>query len=217
VTNFFASKKFCPKIERRCLRRKLRVLQAERICLFGLYRLFAKHQWFKRGSLSSFTFFNVLMSDVREALWKNDNDLKESMVKYVGQNLQRREILDFLTRDFPQYAWSLGSLDRRLRHFNLYFKDNSVTVDEVIQAVETDLKGPGRLLGYRAMHKKIRQEHGLNVTRDQIYDVLYELCPEGLEERDGVGGKKQRKKGNFATKGTNWVHSLDGHDKVMGY
>ena len=151
------------------------------------------------------------MSDVREALWKNDNDLKESMVKYVGQNLQRREILDFLTRDFPQYA------HRRLRHFNLYFKDNSVTVDEVIHAVETELKGPGRLVGYRAMHKKIRQEHGLNVTRDQVYDVMYELCPEGFEERGGVGGKKQRKKGNFTTKGTNWVHSLDGHDKLMGY
>jgi hypothetical protein len=157
------------------------------------------------------------MSHVREALWKNDNDLQESMVNYVGQNLQRREILDFLTRDFPQYAWSLRSLDRRLCHFNLYFKDNSVTVDEVIQAVETELKGPGRLLGYRAMHKKIRQEHGLNVTGDQVYDVTYELCPEGLEERGGVGGRKQRKKGNFTTKGTNCVHSLDGHDKLMGY
>jgi hypothetical protein len=110
------------------------------------------------------------------------------MVKYVGQNLQTREILDFLTHDFPQYAWSLRSLDRRLRHFNLYFNDNSVTVDEVIQAVETELKGPGRLLGYRAMHKKIWQEHGLNVTRDQVYDVMYELCP---EERGGVCGKKQ--------------------------
>ena len=67
------------------------------------------------------------------------------------------------------------------------------------------------------MHKKIRQEHGLNVTRDQVYDVMYELCPEGLEERGGVGKKKQRKKGNFTTKGTNWVHSLDGQDKLTGY
>ncbi|XP_028417449.1 uncharacterized protein LOC114541833 [Dendronephthya gigantea] len=158
------------------------------------------------------------MSDLREALWKNDNVLQEAMVKYVRQGLQRREILDFLTRDFPQYTWSLyRSLDRRLRHFSIYFNDDSVTVDEVIQAVQTELKGPGLLLGYRAMHKKIRQEHCLNVTRDQVYDVMNELCPEGLEARGGVGEKEQRKKGNFTTKGTNWVHSLDGHDKLMGY
>lgn len=29
--------------------------------------------------------------------------------------------------------------------------------------------------------------------------------------------KKKKAKGNFTTNGTNWVHSLDGHDKLMGY
>ena len=56
------------------------------------------------------------------------------------------------------------------------------------------MNGPGQLLGYRAMHKKVRVEHGLNVTRDQVYDVMSELDPEGLEIRGGVGGKKKRKK-----------------------
>jgi hypothetical protein len=27
-------------------------------------------------------------------------------------------------------------------------------------------------------------EHGLNVTRDQVYDVMSELDPQGLEARD---------------------------------
>ena len=27
----------------------------------------------------------------------------------------------------------------------------------------------------------------------------------------------RRKKGNFSSKGPNWVHSLDGHDKLMGF
>ena len=35
--------------------------------------------------------------------------------------------------------------------------------------------------------------------------------------RGGVGGKRKKKKGNFTTRGANWVHSLDGHDKLMGY
>ena len=58
-----------------------------------------------------------------------------------------------------------------------------MTVDEVIQAVQTELKRLGKLLGYPAMHKKILQEHDLNVTHDQDYDVIYELWPEGLEKR----------------------------------
>ena len=46
---------------------------------------------------------------------------------------------------------------------------------------------------------------------------MTELDPEGLQ-RGGVGiPKKNRGKGNFSTKGPNWVHSLDGHDKLMGY
>ena len=108
-------------------------------------------------------------------------------------------------------------IDKKLRHFEIYYNRNSVGIDVVTQAVENELKGSGQLLGYRAMHKKIRQEYGLNVTRDKVYDVMYELDAEGLEARGGVGAKKKRRKGNFTTRGANWVHSLGGHDKLMGY
>ncbi len=68
------------------------------------------------------------------------------------------------------------------------------------------------------MHKKVRQEHNLNVPRDLVHAVMTELDPEGLQERGGVGIKKtNRGKGNFTTKGPNRVHSLDGHDKLMRY
>ena len=85
-------------------------------------------------------------------------------------------------------------------------------------AVSGELHGPGKLLGYRAMHKKIRQEHGLNVPRDLVHAVMYDLDPEGLEARAvGAKSRKRRKpKGCFSSKGPNWVHSLDGHDKLWG-
>ena len=41
---------------------------------------------------------SISMSDFREALWKNNADLKEALLKHIGQGLQRREMLDFLTR-----------------------------------------------------------------------------------------------------------------------
>ncbi len=89
-------------------------------------------------------------------------------------------------------------------------------MDEVIEAVGKELEGPGKLLGYRAMHKKIRQVHDLDVPRDLVHAVMYDLDPEGLEGR-AVLAKKKKPKGHFTTKGPNFVHSVDGHDKMMGY
>ena len=58
--------------------------------------------------------------------WKDDMFLKEEMFKYIKQGLRREEIVDFLTRDFAQYAWSLRTLDRRLRYFDIYYHDKNV-------------------------------------------------------------------------------------------
>lgn len=149
--------------------------------------------------------------------WKADIQLKTDMENCVRQGLTRNETLDFLKRDFPNYLWSIRSLDRRLRYFDIYYNDVKVSVEDVREVVKKELEGPGKLLGYRAMHKKVRQEHNLLVTRDAVYDVMYDLDPDGLKARGPVGVNKQRKKGNFTSKGPNWVHSLDGHDKLMGY
>lgn len=43
-------------------------------------------------------------------------------------------MLDFLTRDFPLYAWSLRALDRRLRHFDIFFNGGAGKVDHVMRA-----------------------------------------------------------------------------------
>ncbi len=134
------------------------------------------------------------MADNREALWKDDDSLKEALEAYVRQGLQRKEVLDFVKHDFDQYTWSLRSLDRRLRHFQIFYKDDTVEVADVMDAVVKELNGPGKLLGYHAMHKKVRQEHGLNVTRDQVYDVMTDLDPEGLEARGALGARENDRK-----------------------
>ena len=40
--------------------------------------------------------------------------------------------------------------------------------------------------------------------RDQVYNVMYKLDPEGLEACGGVGAKKEQKKENFTTRDPNW-------------
>ena len=72
-------------------------------------------------------------------------------------------ILGFVRRDYSQYAWSISSLDRRMRQFDVYYTDKCVTVEEVREAVVKEVDGPGKPLGYRIMQKKLRQEHSLKV------------------------------------------------------
>ena len=42
------------------------------------------------------------------------------------------------------------------------------------------------------------------------------IDPEGLESR-AVGIKNKKKKQCFKTRGPNWVHSVDGHNKLKGF
>ena len=48
----------------------------------------------------------------RNASWMEILDLKEELQTYVRQGLKRDEILNFMERDFGDYAWSLRTLDR---------------------------------------------------------------------------------------------------------
>ena len=92
----------------------------------------------------------------------------------------------------------------------------TVSVEDIRTAVGKELEGPMNLLGHRAMQKQIRQMHGLLVPRDLVHSVLFDLDPEGLKGC-APGKKERRPKGHFTSKGPNCVHSLDGHNKLMGY
>ncbi len=100
---------------------------------------------------------------IRDRSWKHDEKLKDSMKLFVSQGLKRYGMLDFLKRGYPQYAWSSRTLDRRLCHFEIRYSDKEVTVDQVREAVQKEINGPGKLLGYRAMQNKLRQHHDLLV------------------------------------------------------
>ncbi len=129
----------------------------------------------------------------RNPEWKEDEELEADLKKYVLRNFKRREILDFMKRDYPQYAWSLGTLSRRLKHFDVSYTNYNVTVGEVEEVVREEQNGPGHLLGYRLLHKKIRDQHQLAVPRNLVYDVMTNVCPESFERRGGVGKAKTRR------------------------
>ena len=156
-----------------------------------------------------------MASRIRNDSWKEDENLEKTLHQYVKEGLRRHEILDFSSRDFPEYAWCFRTLDR-LQYFDSGYTDRNVTIDQIQTAVRKEMEGPGQLLGYRALHKKIRQVHDLKVPRDVVYAAMYDAYPDVLEQR-APQFKKKKPKDHFSSPGPNFVHSLDGHDKLMGY
>ena len=56
--------------------------------------------------------------------------------------------------------------------------------------------GPGRLLGYHAIHLKIKNIHELNTPRDLVHAAMTDLDSDGLKMRE-PGNKKLEEKGSF--------------------
>ena len=122
--------------------------------------------------------------------WKSDTALKVAFEEYSRQEFQRSEMLSFLERDCSQYAWSLRTLDRRLREFKINRVDKDYSVEQLRNVVQQELDGPGQLLGYRAMYNKSCQQHQLKEPRHCIHAMMYELNPEGLADRSVVNERK---------------------------
>ena len=68
-------------------------------------------------------------------------------------------------------------------------------LEDVENVVREEMEDPGQLLGYRAMQRKIREQHQLPVTRNLVYDVMTMVDTAGLERRRHVGKKKIRRGG----------------------
>ena len=138
------------------------------------------------------------MASIRNKDWEFDQELQTDLDSYTRKNYKRCELLDFMRRKYPQYAWSLRSLDRRMRHFRIFYTDNTIGQENLEDAIREELNGPGQLLGYRAMHKKIRDIHKLKVPRKKVYDMMREFDPEGLASRGNVGQRRRGRQRNKA-------------------
>ena len=145
--------------------------------------------------------------------WKASEKLRNYLEKYIRENIKKSEILDYVKHDYPDYPWSMATLSRRLRYFDINYE---TPLNAVTDAVSKELNGPGRCLGYRALNKKLRNEHNIKVPRRLVHNMLKELDPEGLESR-ALNKKTKKPKVPFSSEGLLWVASLDGHNKLCRY
>ena len=90
---------------------------------------------------------------------------------------------------------------RVLQWHHVTYTYPTVEVDEVEDAVRRELEGPGKLLAYRrtCVCSNIRCR-----SRCTRWKRLLNL-------------RRRKTKGTYTSRGPNWVHALDGHDKSMRY
>ena len=139
--------------------------------------------------------------------WKASEKLRNDLEKYVRENIKKSEILDYVKRDYPDYPWSMATLSRRLRYFDIKYINYETPLNAVNDAVSK---------GYQALNQKLRNEHNIKVPRHLVHNVLKELDPEGLESR-ALNKKTKKPKVPFSSEGPLWLASLDRHDKLCGY
>ena len=139
---------------------------------------------------------------MRDTNWINDKHLEDTLQKLFGDNLKRTEIFDYVQRGFPEYTWSLYTLDRRARFFSIFKTDKNVSVEEVQRVFVEEISGPGYLFGYHVIHIKIRQHRHFNVPRSLVYAAMEGVDPNGLEYRTIREKKTKEKKEVLHLKGT---------------
>ena len=106
----------------------------------------------------------------------------EAIVNYFRLGFTAPEILAFLVT-LHGVQLSLRQLRRILRSHGCRRRVNPTDINEVAQVIEEQLKGSGRILGYRAMHQRLINDHNLVVVRNTVRRVLKILDPEGVEAR----------------------------------
>ena len=98
-----------------------------------------------------------------------------------------------MLRDFDCHVWSIRTLDRRLRYFDIRYTDIHVAVVEVEEAVTRGMEGTGRLLGFRALQEKVRKVQDLSTARMRTRcDV--QRRSSFLEGKDTLPQEKEKRK-----------------------
>ena len=142
----------------------------------------------------------------------NELSRNELIEKYFHMGLQAAEILGFMV-NIHSFTLSIRQLKRILRARGCQRRKEPSDFDEVVRVIEIELASSSSLLGYRAMHQKLTNDHGLVVTRNVVRQILKVVDPEGVEARSRHRLRRRR----YCAKGPNYIWHIDGYDKLKPF
>lgn len=132
--------------------------------------------------------------------------------RYFYLGFSYDEILAFLMM-FHGIRIGVRQLHRIMRVMGLRRNNCHRNFGTVIDAVQDELSGSGRDLGYRSMQARLRLSHGIHIDRETVRIILAALDP------DGVASRRQRRlrRRQYVSKGPNYLYHVDGWDKLKRY
>ena len=136
----------------------------------------------------------------------------EMIEKYFYLGLSNAEILGFIV-NFPGIRLSLRQLKRILRKMRCKRRNDQDNLEDVVRAIEDELKGGGSAVGYRSMHQRLTNEYGLVVTRNTVRRVLKILDSGGVESRS----RHRLRRRLYSAKGRNYLWHIHGYDKLKPF
>jgi hypothetical protein len=136
----------------------------------------------------------------------------EIIEKYFCLGLSNAEILGFIV-NVHGIRLSLRQLKRILTKSKCTRRNNQDNVEDVVCAIENELKGSGSVIGYRSMHQRLTNEYGLIVTRNTVRVVMKILDSDGVESRS----RHRLRRRLYNAKGPNYLWHIDGYDKLKPF
>ena len=139
-------------------------------------------------------------------------DEEEVIRYYFSRKYEYNTILDFLEQHHD-IKMSKRTLLNRLKEYDL--TRGNCEIDEAVirDHIRKELEGPGSLLGYRAMWRKLHLKYGIDVPRSVVEILLRQMDPEGTRLRQAHKLKRRQ----YINPGPNYCWHADGYDKVKPY
>ena len=101
---------------------------------------------------------------------------------YFKKNYTYKTILQLLEK-YHAIEISRSTLLNKLKEYGLRRRGNTIDRDHVRRCILEELDGSGRMLGYRAMWRRLQSKHGLQIPRSVVQIILREVDPEGSRLR----------------------------------
>lgn len=119
----------------------------------------------------------------------------------------------FIFSLYSRYPDTFGAIETIIEEAPMHMRQNLSDLQEVVEAVEAELKGSGSLLGYRAMHQRLVNHHRFTTTREVVLHALQIFDPEGVELRS----RQRLRRRLYRCKGPNYLWHIDGYDKYSNH
>lgn len=142
----------------------------------------------------------------------NAMDREELIAFYFSMGYTAMQIHQFLTMRHGVLL-SLRHLRRLMWRLGLYSRGRPSSMNDIVPAIQTELNGSGRLLGYRGMWQRLKTVYGLRISQNTTRLLLGLMDPEGVALRRH--GRLHRRQ--YICKGPNHVWHIDGWDKLKQF